>query len=232
MPLYLYIHLFTISYPLLQSFERRIQYWRKWKALFPGIFITAIFFLVWDEIFTAQGIWGFNPDYLLGFYVGQLPLEEILFFITVPFASVFIYECVIYFLPRGILTNYTRIISAVLSVVLLVLSILFNENAYTFWTFLFTALFLALHVWINKKYMGDFYLAYLIHLIPFFIVNGVLTGSWINEPIVWYNDAENLGIRLGTIPIEDSIYGMLLLLMNITFYEYFKNKFNIKHINH
>jgi lycopene cyclase domain-containing protein len=61
-------------------------------------------------------------------------------------------------------------------------------------------------------------------LIPFFIVNGVLTGSWIESQVVWYNNAENLGIRMGTIPVEDSIYAYSMILMNLFFFEYFTQK--------
>ena len=56
-------------------------------------------------------------------------------------------------------------------------------------------------------------------LIPFFIVNGVLTGSWIENQVVWYNNAENLGIRMGTIPVEDSIYAYSMILMSLFFFE-------------
>ena len=56
-------------------------------------------------------------------------------------------------------------------------------------------------------------------LSPFFIVNGVLTGSWIDEPVVWYNDTENMGLRLGTIPVEDIFYGMLMILSSVTIAE-------------
>ncbi|MEZ4686865.1 MAG: lycopene cyclase domain-containing protein [Bacteroidia bacterium] len=51
------------------------------------------------------------------------------------------------------------------------------------------------------------------------LVNGVLTAL----PVVWYNDLENLNLsRLGSIPVEDPFYGMLLLLMNISLFEWFK----------
>lgn len=229
MSVYLYVLLLSLAYPLAQSFERRLKYATKWKALFPGLIATAAFFLIWDEIFTQRGVWGFNPDYLAGWYVGHMPIEEWMFFIIVPFASVFIYECVLYFLKRGLLGKSPRLISATLAVALLLLCPFVYSKDYTFWTFLFTGSFLVIHTYWDKPYMGDFYIAYLIHLIPFFIVNGVLTGSWLEAPIVWYNNEENLGIRLFTIPIEDSIYGMLLLLMNISFYEYFKIKLAVKH---
>jgi lycopene cyclase domain-containing protein len=75
------------------------------------------------------------------------------------------------------------------------------------------------------KYMGWFYFGYLFVLIPFLIVNGILTGSYIEEQVVWYNNAENLGFRIFTIPVEDVFYGMLLILMNVSIYEYFQKRY-------
>lgn len=47
---------------------------------------------------------------------------------------------------------------------------------------------------------------YIKHLIPFFVVNGVLTGTGIQGPVVWYDNTHNLEIRLLTIPVEDIGY--------------------------
>ncbi|MDB5261388.1 MAG: rane protein, partial [Adhaeribacter sp.] len=52
------------------------------------------------------------------------------------------------------------------------------------------------------------------------LVNGVLTAI----PIVWYNNDYNLGVRLTTIPIEDTMYSMLMLLLTITAYEFLKRR--------
>jgi hypothetical protein len=69
---------------------------------------------------------------------------------------------------------------------------------------------------------------YPILLIPFFIVNGILTGSGLPQPIVWYNNAENIGIQLWTIPVEDIFYGFELMLINVYLYEMLKLTFNIQ----
>lgn len=216
---YLSLILFTISYPLFKSFEDKIQYASKWKYLFPGIITSAVFFIVWDVLFTKMGIWEFNSHYILGISFLQLPLEEWLFFIVVPFACVFIYEVMNYFIKQDVLRNYTKAITLVLMITLFIIAILNYQKLYTFYTFLFLSVFLTIHLFILKSnYLGRFYVAWLVCLLPFFIVNGVLTAM----PVVIYNDHHNLGIRLFTIPIEDTFYGMLNILQVITVYELLK----------
>lgn len=65
-------------------------------------------------------------------------------------------------------------------------------------------------------------MAYVISLIPFLIVNGVLTGTGIDGEIVWYNKLHNMGLRLVTIPIEDTIYSLLMLLITTHVFEALK----------
>ena len=76
---------------------------------------------------------------------------------------------------------------------------------------------------LKKIDLSYHYLSYLFILPFFFVSNGVLTGSFLVDPIVWYNDAENLGFRIINIPIEDIVYGMLLVFLNIELFKYFKS---------
>jgi lycopene cyclase domain-containing protein len=61
-------------------------------------------------------------------------------------------------------------------------------------------------------------------LIPFLIVNGILTGLFLEEPVVSYNKNEILGIRILTIPIEDVGYAFSMLFSNLMIFEYLKRE--------
>ncbi|HEX8517620.1 MAG TPA: lycopene cyclase domain-containing protein [Bacteroidia bacterium] len=218
---YLFLLIFTLSYPLYKSFEGKIAYHKKWKTLFPAILLSAVIFISWDIWFTSIGVWEFNEEYVLGIFLLNLPLEEWLFFFIVPFSCVFIYEVMNYFVPRDVLAPYVRIITFIL-IAFLALTAFFNtEKIYTFISFISLASFLLLHlVFIRSAYLGRYYLAWLICTLPFLLVNGVLTAM----PVLIYNNPDNLNIRIYTIPVEDLFYGMLQFLLVITVYEYLKIK--------
>jgi lycopene cyclase domain-containing protein len=189
------------------------------------MFLTLAFFIIWDIWFTYMGVWGFNSKYLTGINIVNLPLEEWLFFIAIPYACVFTYDALNYLIKKDYLQAFTKQISWFLIVVLFVVALLNLDKKYTAITFILTSIFLLLHLYVFKsKYLGRFYFTYMIILFPFLIVNGILTGSFIEEQVVWYDNAQNLGIRIFTIPVEDSVYGLLLILMNITFLEWFRKK--------
>ena len=221
--LYLTIDIFTILFPLLWSFEKRVYFVRYWRGLFLGIAIMVLVFVPWDAWFTSLEIWGFNGKYLTGIKIANLPIEEWLFFIVVPYACAFIYEVLNYYMPRPVLKPIENKITATIIFLSFLMSIIFVDRLYTFTTFSLLALFLIWHLLINKsEFLGQFYLAFVFIQIPFLLVNGVLTGMFTDEPVVWYNNAENVGIRLITIPIEDIGYNMLMLLIVITILEMFK----------
>lgn len=224
---YLLINLFSILIPFVASFDKRLDFYKQWKFLFPAIFITLAFFINWDVLYTYLGVWGFNPKYLTGINLINLPIEEWLFFITIPYACVFTYTSLNYLIKKDYFKDYEKIISWTLILVLLVVGLVNYNRIYTSFTFITTSIFIILHLYVFKStYLSRFYFAYMIILFPFLIVNGILTGSFIDEQVVWYDNTQNLGIRIFTIPIEDSVYGLLLILMNVTFFEAFKNRHN------
>ena len=188
--------------------------------------LTIGVFIPWDVIFTINGIWGFNSDYFLGFKILSLPLEEWLFFICIPFACVFTHYALLLYFPNLKLNKVaTKAISISLVLILFILALANYDKWYTLVNFSLAIPLTWLVYKYNPQLLQHFFLTFLVMLIPFFIVNGVLTGSWIDNQVVWYNNAENLGIRMGTIPIEDSIYAYSMILMNLYFFEYLCSRF-------
>ena len=227
--LYLLIDFFTIIVPFIFSFHPRIQFYKKWKYFFPAAIIVAIVFIIWDAVFTSMGVWNFNPRYLLGIYFWGLPIEEILFFICIPYSCVFTYYCLNKFYNLSWKPGRDSTLCIFLSAILIIAAMVFYDKIYTSITFLTTALVCLYLKFIARiNWFGNAVTVYAILILPFLIVNGILTGTGPDEAVVRYNDLENLGIRIVSIPVEDVFYGFEMILLNIYFFKLFEAGFNKK----
>lgn len=214
---YLWLNILVVLIPLIGSFEKRVRFYRNWKHLFKAILLTLIPFIIWDSLFAHNGIWHFNPDYVSSFTLLGLPVEEWLFFITVPYSCLYIYEWVKFFRrdrPQ-IYGMADRVILILLCGAALLTAIYFYNKSYTLVVFGALAYFLIFLIVQRPVFIRNFWIAFIISMIPFLIVNGYLTA----KPVVIYNSHEFIGLRLFTIPLEDIFYSLLLLLMNTFFYE-------------
>lgn len=231
MSLYLWVNLLSISVPFLVSFHPRSKLYKDWGSLFLATFIAMTPYVIWDIIFTEKAFWGFNEAYLTGHFIFGLPVEEWLFFICIPYACVFMHYALLELNEKFILQEkLTKYISYFLILAFTIVLFFNFSKAYTSLDMVFALVVLALVMKFNFKLLQHFYITFLFMLIPFLIVNGVLTGTGIENEIVWYNDTENLAIRVLTIPIEDFVYAFSLLLLNLFLFEFFKFKF-FKKIN-
>lgn len=216
MSLYLWVNLMSISVPFLVSFHPRIELYKYWKQLFLSMIVTMFPYIIWDVYFTHMEYWGFNERYLSGIDLINLPVEEWLFFICIPYACVFTHIAVLRINPGLKLNRSTTKIISIGLMILFAMVLLFNlDKAYTLVDMAFGMIILAVVYFKNLDLLRSFYLTFLVMLIPFFLVNGVLTGTGIEGEIVWYDDIQNLGLRLGTIPVEDVVYAFSLILMNL-----------------
>ena len=213
---YLLFNLIVTVGPVVSQFNRQIKHISQWRLKLLTNGIVMIPYIIWDVLVTGSH-WHFNKAYTLDFRLFGLPIGEWLFFITVPFGCLLVWETlsdaklstrlrslryvgtVLYIaLPIGIWVfsigkQYTGLVLCCIGLVGLTDTVLRTE------------LLMQLKTYI--------YLGIVAGLILIF--NGYLTA----RPVVLYGEAYQMGYRILTIPIEDFGYGFTLMLFNVILYE-------------
>ena len=219
--LYLFINIGCIIIPFIFTFLLKQKFNKQWRYSFPANIIIAILFIIWDHIFVEMGVWGFRSDYLTGLFITQnIPLEDGLFFIYIPYTCVLTYFVIRKYYPTINLIYKSKVTISIL--------IIYHQF------YLCLILIKCIQLTLLDYYLLCFYLyrkiniytitILFISILPFmFISNGLITCKWIENEVVWYNDLENLEYRIFTIPIEDFFYGYLMILLSVLLYETFKN---------
>ena len=82
--------------PLLLSLWPPLEFWHNIRALFYSLAAILILFGAWDVFATYRGHWQFSPHGVWAFRVVNLPLEEVLFFVVIPFCCIFTWEAINY----------------------------------------------------------------------------------------------------------------------------------------
>ena len=180
-----------------------------------AIAIPAIPFLLWD-VFVTGTHWHFNPEYVSGIKIINLPIEEILFFITVPFACLFTWEMIIRRAnEKQINMQWLRmLLYLALPAGIYFFSIGKQYTGLTL-SFIFLANLVDQFLKTNLLFDKRFYFYLLLIVIFTLIFNGYLT--W--RPVVTYGVGYQLDFRIITIPVEDFFYGISLLWMNTSLYK-------------
>lgn len=226
MSLYFMLLLGSIAVPFLLSFDRKLQFYRQWKFVIPSTLIIAAVYIFFDVLMTKWGVWGFNSRYHSDIVIWHLPIEEWLFFIVIPYASIFLHESVVLYFPHIQLSKkHANFLTYGFLIILSVILLLNTDKTYTVYIFATVIISLLLSLFDASQSTRSFYLTFLLILVPFFIVNAILTGSFIESEVVWYNDAENLGIRILTIPVEDIGYAFSMILLNLLLIKLFQKKY-------
>lgn len=219
---YFLFNLIVALGPIAASFEKRVHFVSKWRIAFFAITLAAIPYIIWDILVTGRH-WNFNPAFISGISPFGLPIEEILFFFTVPFASLFIWEVISSYFPKQDVASNGSV--GIFRGLLLAGIILYSQGQKEYTAFALGALaivgilddFLQMQLFSQKRT--------LLYILAVTISNGIFNGYLTSRPVVIYDNIYNLGIRLGTIPVEDFFYGLSLILLATIFYELLKKKY-------
>ena len=164
----------------------------------------------------------FNEQFILGIKMAGLPLEEILFFLTVPFACLFTWEMIVRLLPARLTKAGLFIQRMFYFIPVIGFWLLLIGRQYTGLVLIFLTLAVLLDHYLGTRlvYQRRFYWYLLLIIIFTLLFNGYLT--W--RPVVLYDELYQLGFRIFTIPVEDFGYGVSLLFLCTILYEKFKRQ--------
>jgi lycopene cyclase domain-containing protein len=222
---YLLINILIVIVPLILSFEKKIRFIKKFKSYLVSIAVISTAYIIWDSVAVYRNDWGFNTAYLSGINILNLPLEEILFFITVPYSCIFIYETVNVYIKES-KVRFSKYAYLLGSFLLIVAAIIFLSQYYTFTVLLFTAAFLIIASVFFPAILksSTYWLTILITYVPFFAVNYILTSL----PIVTYNSSAIWDKRFLTIPLEDFFYSFSMISFWLLVYLISEKKLSFK----
>lgn len=218
MNVYLLINFLVILLPLALSFDRRVSFYRQWRAVFPAVIIVGAFYIYEDIIATARGNWYFAERWTGDITWLGLPPGEWLFFVTVPYACVFIYACVRSYIPEKTI-RFPRFVTWIVSAAAALCALIFRDQGYTFVVMIVLGVTsLALGI-LRPDLLASrqFWAAMGISYAAFLVVNGILTAV----PVVLYGPQAIWGIRVITIPLEDFFYNFSLLSLNFLLFRIF-----------
>jgi lycopene cyclase domain-containing protein len=224
---YLIIDFLIFIFPFLFSFTWKFKYYKYYKPLFASIVIVGISYIIWDAIVTYRGDWWFEEEYLIGIEFIGLPIEEILFFIVVPYACIFIYENLVYFVKdKKIFFN--KWFYRGISIIFIIMGIIFMNQDYTILAMFSCAVFFIVSSTLFPDVLKsrNFWFYIILSFLPFIIFNYLLTSIIIvsyNPNAIWGGDGAWNG-RFFTIPIEDFFYNFSMLSFYLLVYVYFKRK--------
>lgn len=218
---YLYINFALLLLSVLLFSSKKVDFKGQRKYIILAAMITVFAFSVPTEFLTQLKVFVFNPPYLTGIILWELPLEESLLTLLLPLCGLSAYLFLNAKYPKNTLEKYSLALSNILLGISIAMIFFGYQKLYTMYTFVILLVFLLYIEYVNKlRFMYKFYRAYLFSLIPFYVVFGILTST----PVIQYTTSETLDFRLGQIPFETHFYFMDMLLLTVYLFELFKSR--------
>ena len=99
--IYLAVDLIILLPFVFKINDSRLGFAKRRFSIIMSTGIVLAVFAVWDIFAVRANVWAFNPSYIIGIRFAGLPLEEILFFISVPVTSILVWESTGYWKGRN-----------------------------------------------------------------------------------------------------------------------------------
>jgi len=217
---YLLFNLLILTLPIISKLIYQKTILPKTSYFILSAAIVAVIFIVWDIKVTDKW-WFFNNQYILGVKFFKLPIEEVLFFFTVPFSCLIIFLNLNSLIPLKI--NFDFYFFLIFIFLILSFYFLKKGKAYPFVVFLLLSVNIFLDYFLRVYLLNQlaFYIYLAIVTVLTFVFNYYLTS----KKIITYSKNYKTNFLITTIPFEDFIYGINLLYLNLILYLLFQRIF-------
>jgi lycopene cyclase domain-containing protein len=225
MQTFLWLNIIVVLIPLALSFHKKIALYKEFAFILPAIILPSVFFIVWEHYFLELGVWSFNPAYITGNLWFGMPVEEVMYYFCIPFACLFLYAASLIFISRDVFRAFERYLGIGLVILSIFMTYFFRQRIYASVAFMLLAFTILFRIWAGKrKSLSRFYLGFLICLPLFFIVQLLLTGL----PVITYDPQHITTLHIFSVPVENLIAFLVLLLWNVGIYTWLKHRFRAK----
>ena len=228
---YLLFNIIVFVPVLVLGVVSKIKIHRLWQLYALCIVLVSLPFMYWDIWATSQGHWDFNPIHVGTVRIAGVPIEEMLFFITVPFACIFVWEVVGRYVrfKRQMHLSLALWGMAVVGILATILLLANWGNGYTRTVMIATLTTVGLYARYGQSLLRlkAFWLYQLVLIFMFVIANSILTSL----PIITYGSHAIIGVRIGTIPLEDFFFNFALINLWILVWENLKQRLKTKSLD-
>jgi len=218
---YLLILLVLAGLTLFLFIKKSIVFIMEFKYMLPAVIFSGTIFIMLNIRFLQAGIISYNENFLIGKNILNLPLEEWLFLLVISLFAFSVYILVNVKFEKFEKPNLFYIISILLLVGFAYEAWFSRQKLVPFFMFFLLAIYFG-YTLLRKRFkphLTKFYISYFIVVVPFFLIKILLNIL----PVILYNNDFTLGIRLIGVPVEQFANLFLLMLINITIFEYLRD---------
>lgn len=201
----------------LISFLSPISKYRRYHPLIISIAVVAPVYIIWDQLAVIFGTWKFDSANVIGIYFFHLPIEEVSFFLVVPFSTLLIYEVISSHLKGKISGRIILTVSSVSIILLILLGVLNISRSYTSIASFFAAASIVIGLLLDRQLMErkSLWVYMAISYIPFVFFDHLM----VSIPVFTYGANAIIGLRIAEIPVEEFLYVFSLLMSYVIVYD-------------
>lgn len=218
---YLLILFVLAGLTLFLFIKKSIVFIMELKYMLPAIIFSGTIFIMLKIRFLQSGFISFNENFLMHKNILNLPIEEWLFLLVISFFAFSVYILVNVKFEKFNKPNLFYVVSILLLMGFAYEAWYSRQKLIPFFVFFLLSIYFGYTLFRNrfKPHLTKFYISYFIVVIPFFLIKIFLNTL----PVILYNNDFTLGIRLISVPVEEFANLFLLMLINITIFEYLRD---------